>query len=73
MKKSDILWLTSFSKTEDGKKIISVLSELCEVLTAVPSKEDGSVCPNAVVLQAGKRSVFNKLKAFIQLGDQVES
>ena len=73
MKKSDILWLSSFSKTGDGQQMMSILSELCEVPAAVPSKEDGSVCPQAVVLQAGKRSVYNKLKAFIQLGDTVES
>ena len=73
MRKSDILWLSSFSKTGDGQQMISILKDLCEVPAAVPTQEDGSVCPQAVVLQAGKRSVYNKLQAFIQLGDKVES
>lgn len=60
-------------KTGEGKRLESLLQDLCEVHSVVPVKEDGSVCPQAVVMQAGKRSVFNKLKAFEKLGDQVES
>lgn len=72
MKRSDYAFLAAFLKTSEGARVKAILQEICEVYaSAAPGEESGAVCSNVLAIQAGRRSVYNKVLAAEQLGDTI--
>ena len=72
MKQSDYAFVAALLKTTEGKRVMGVVEEICEVkASAAPGEEGGAVCSNLLAIQAGRRSVYNKLRAAEQLGDKI--
>ena len=72
MKRSDYTFLAPFVKTIEGRKFMGILEELCEVnVSAIPGETENSVCSQLLAVQAGRRSVYNKILAAVKLGEHV--
>ena len=70
--KSQIGFVSGCLKTNEGKRFDECLRVICEVDSSiVPGEDMGKICPTTLAVQAGRRSVFNKILAAKKVGERI--